>query len=46
MVSPVAPMETHGKIFFNAITAAGMEAAYRAEGYNHFTIRELLQPLE
>ena len=36
----------HGKIFFNAITAGGMEAAYRAEGYNHFTIRELLQPLE
>jgi len=36
----------HGKIFFNAITAGGIEAAYRAEGYNHFTIRELLQPLE
>lgn len=36
----------HGKLFFNAITAGGMEAAYRAEGYNHFTIRELLQPLE
>jgi len=36
----------HGKIFFNAITAGGMEAAYRAEGFNHFTIRELLQPLE
>ncbi len=36
----------HGKIFFNALTAGGKEAAYRAEGYNHFTIRELLQPLE
>lgn len=36
----------HGKIFFNAITAGGIEAAYRSEGYNHFTIRELLQPLE
>ena len=36
----------HGKIFLNAITAGGIEAAYRAEGYNHFTIRELLQPLE
>ncbi len=23
-----------------------MEAAYRAEGYNHFTIRQLLRPLE
>ncbi len=36
----------HGKIFFNALTAGGIEAAYRAEGYNHFTIRELLHPLE
>ena len=36
----------HGKIFFNALTAGGAEAAYCAEGYNHFTIRELLHPLE
>lgn len=36
----------HGKIFFNVLTAGGLEAAYRAEGYNHFTIRELLHPLE
>jgi putative NADPH-quinone reductase len=36
----------HGKIFFNALTAGGMEAAYKAEGFNHFTIRELLHPLE
>ncbi|MES9851071.1 MAG: NAD(P)H-dependent oxidoreductase [Candidatus Thiodiazotropha sp. L084R] len=36
----------HGKFFFNAITAGGLEAAYRSEGYNHFTIRELLRPLE
>lgn len=36
----------HGKIFFNAITAGGMESAYHAEGFNHFTIRELLQPVE
>ena len=36
----------HGKIFFNALSAGGIEAAYRAEGYNHFTIRELLHPLE
>lgn len=35
-----------GKIFFTAITAGGAESAYRAEGYNHFTIRELLHPLE
>ncbi|MBV2122746.1 MAG: NAD(P)H-dependent oxidoreductase [Candidatus Thiodiazotropha sp. (ex Ctena orbiculata)] len=36
----------HGKLFFNALSAGGSEAAYRAEGYNHFTIRELLQPME
>ena len=35
-----------GKIFFNALTAGGLQAAYRAEGHNHFTIRELLHPLE
>jgi putative NADPH-quinone reductase len=36
----------HGKIFFSACTAGGAEAAYCAAGYNHFTIRELLRPLE
>ena len=36
----------HGKIFLDALTAGGLEAAYRAEGYNHYTISELLQPLE
>jgi len=36
----------HGKILFNALTAGGKEDAYRAEGFNHFTIRELLHPLE
>lgn len=36
----------HGKIFFSALSAGGKEAAYRAEGFNHFTIGELLQPLE
>ncbi len=35
-----------GKIFLDALSAGGAEAAYRAEGYNHFTIRELLHPLE
>ncbi len=35
-----------GKIFFNALTAGGTESAYCTEGYNHFSIRELLQPLE
>lgn len=36
----------HGKIFLNALSAGGKEAAYHAEGYNHFTIRELLHPIE
>ena len=36
----------HGKLFLDALTAGGAEAAYRSRGYNHFTIRELLQPLE
>ena len=36
----------HGKVFFSALSAGGPEAAYCAAGYNHFTIRELLQPLE
>lgn len=38
--------ELHGKIFLCATTAGGAEDAYRSQGYNHFTIRELLQPLE
>ena len=36
----------HGKIFFNTLSAGGPEAAYHAEGFNHFTIRELLHPIE
>ena len=36
----------HGKLFFNALTAGGPEAAYCPEGTNHFVIRELLHPLE
>ena len=36
----------HGKICLNAITAGGLKEAYCAEGFNHFTLRELLQPLE
>ncbi|KZN30415.1 NAD(P)H-dependent oxidoreductase [Pseudoalteromonas luteoviolacea] len=35
-----------GKLFICAISAGGKEEAYRAKGYNHFTVRELLQPLE
>lgn len=36
----------HGKIFFAAITTGGGEEAYQSEGYNHFSVRELLSPLE
>lgn len=35
-----------GKQFICAISAGGQEHAYKAEGYNHFTVRELLRPLE
>ena len=35
-----------GKIFLCALTAGGSESAYRATGHNHFTLKELLQPLE
>ena len=35
-----------GKQFMCAISAGGQEHAYKAEGYNHFTVRELLRPLE
>ncbi|EAT11363.1 flavodoxin family protein [Bermanella marisrubri] len=35
-----------GKHFFCAITAGGAEVAYQTDGYNHFTILQLLQPLE
>ena len=38
--------ELHGKIFFDATTAGGLEEAYRDEGYNHFTIGDLLHPIE
>jgi putative NADPH-quinone reductase len=36
----------NGKLFLCALTAGGAESAYRAEGYNHYTIRELIRPLE
>lgn len=34
------------KIFFCALSAGGKSAAYHHEGYNYFTIRQLLAPLE
>ena len=36
----------HGTTFLCVLSAGGAAQAYRAEGFNHFTIRELLQPLE
>jgi putative NADPH-quinone reductase len=35
-----------GKTFLCALSAGGAADAYRAEGYNHFPLRELLRPLE
>jgi glutathione-regulated potassium-efflux system ancillary protein KefG len=35
-----------GKITLNALTAGGPEGAYRPEGHNRFTIRQLLTPWE
>jgi glutathione-regulated potassium-efflux system ancillary protein KefG len=34
------------KAWLSAITTGGRETAYRADGLNRFTIRELLRPLE
>ncbi len=35
-----------GKTTLNAISTGGPPDAYRREGYNHFTVRELLAPWE
>ena len=36
----------HGKTLLCAITAGGTENAYETNGYNHYSIRELLRPIE
>ncbi len=36
----------HGKTFLCVITAGGREQAYHCDGLNHFTVRQLLTPLE
>ncbi len=36
----------HGKRLLCAISAGGGEDAYRHQGYNHYSIRELLRPIE
>lgn len=38
--------ELHGKYFMCATSAGGKEEAYCTDGFNHFTIGELLQPLQ
>lgn len=38
--------ELHGKRLLCALTAGGIEEAYRESGYNHYSIRELLRPIE
>lgn len=35
-----------GKLFFNMITSGGRGEAYTEQGYNNFTIRQLLAPIE
>lgn len=35
-----------GKTFLCVLSAGGSEAAYKEDGFNHFTLRELLRPLE
>ena len=35
-----------GKVMLSAITTGGREDAYCAEGYNRFTMRQLLAPIE
>jgi glutathione-regulated potassium-efflux system ancillary protein KefG len=35
----------HGKKLLSALTTGGTEAAYQKDGYNRFTIRELLAPI-
>jgi glutathione-regulated potassium-efflux system ancillary protein KefG len=35
-----------GKITFNVVSTGGPASAYRREGYNRFTVRELLAPYE
>ena len=36
----------HGKVFLCALSAGGAQAAYCESGSHHFTVRELLQPIE
>ena len=35
-----------GKVWIHALTTGGPESAYRPEGYNRFSVRQLLAPLD
>ena len=35
-----------GKLFVQALTTGGREEAYNAEGFNRYTVRQLLAPIE
>jgi putative NADPH-quinone reductase len=39
-------IQLHGKAFMCALSAGGKEEAYQTDGYNRYSIRELLHPLE
>ncbi|RZR27738.1 flavodoxin family protein [Vibrio vulnificus] len=39
-------MALQDKLMLCVVSAGGKEEAYKAEGYNHFTIRQLLAPIE
>ena len=41
-----AGIALHGKTFLSAVTTGGRETAYQRQGYNRFTMQELLAPLE
>jgi glutathione-regulated potassium-efflux system ancillary protein KefG len=36
----------HGKLWVQAVTTGGRDTAYRTDGHNRFTMRQLLAPLE
>jgi glutathione-regulated potassium-efflux system ancillary protein KefG len=38
--------QLHGKLVLTAISTGGPSSAYQREGYNYFTVRELLAPFE
>jgi glutathione-regulated potassium-efflux system ancillary protein KefG len=44
----MVPMEQklRDKIIFNTITSGGQRSAYSKDGYNRFTVKELLAPFE